>query len=117
MINVGQTTFVGDAWENGREVFVHGWIYWIGEGIYRYLGARVDRSNILKLCDERRMISERRQRIEIEINRYTANFTHTVPVAGISSSAAQMSRKPSPMRAPIETDKKAPDSKQNALTK
>src|SRR3982751_3487050 len=39
VINVGQTTFVGDAWSRGQEVFLHGWIYSIADGIYRSLGA------------------------------------------------------------------------------
>ncbi len=33
--NVGETTVVQDAWDRGQEVFIHGWIYRIAEGIYR----------------------------------------------------------------------------------
>ena len=41
VINVGQTTFVQDAWATGHEVSVHGWIYTIADGIYRSLGASI----------------------------------------------------------------------------
>jgi carbonic anhydrase len=33
--NVGETTIVQDAWDRGQEVFIHGWIYRIAEGVYR----------------------------------------------------------------------------------
>lgn len=33
--NVGETTIVQDAWDRGQELFIHGWIYRIAEGIYR----------------------------------------------------------------------------------
>jgi carbonic anhydrase len=33
--NVGETTIVQDAWDRGQEVFIHGWIYRIADGIYR----------------------------------------------------------------------------------
>ncbi len=33
--SVGETTVVQDAWDRGQELFIHGWIYRIGEGIYR----------------------------------------------------------------------------------
>ena len=33
--NVGETTVVQDAWDRGQEVFIHGWIYRIAEGVYR----------------------------------------------------------------------------------
>jgi carbonic anhydrase len=36
--NVGETTVVQDAWDRGQELFIHGWIYRIGEGIYRDMG-------------------------------------------------------------------------------
>lgn len=33
--SVGETTIVQDAWDRGQELFIHGWIYRIAEGIYR----------------------------------------------------------------------------------
>ena len=39
--NVGETTVVQDAWERGQELFIHGWIYRIAEGIYRDMGITV----------------------------------------------------------------------------
>ncbi|HSI88453.1 MAG TPA: carbonate dehydratase [Pyrinomonadaceae bacterium] len=38
VINVGETTILRNAWESGQEVYVHGWIYTIADGIYRDLG-------------------------------------------------------------------------------
>jgi carbonic anhydrase len=38
VISAGETTIVRDAWERGQELFVHGWIYTIADGIYRDLG-------------------------------------------------------------------------------
>jgi carbonic anhydrase len=35
VVNVGETTIVQDAWDRGQEVFIHGWIYRIADGIYR----------------------------------------------------------------------------------
>ncbi len=39
--NVCQTTFVQNAWDAGRELNVHGWIYDIGDGILRDLDVTV----------------------------------------------------------------------------
>lgn len=41
VISAGETTIVRDAWERGQELFVHGWIYTIADGIYRDLGVTV----------------------------------------------------------------------------
>ena len=35
VISVGETTIVQDAWDRGQTLYLHGWIYRIGEGIYR----------------------------------------------------------------------------------
>jgi carbonic anhydrase len=37
VINVGETTFVQRAWNNGQQVAVHGWIYDLTDGIIREL--------------------------------------------------------------------------------
>ena len=39
--NVCQTTFVQNAWDAGRELNVHGWIYDVGDGILRDLDVTV----------------------------------------------------------------------------
>jgi len=41
IVSVGETTIVQDAWERGQELYIHGWIYRIAEGIYRDLGVTV----------------------------------------------------------------------------
>jgi carbonic anhydrase len=38
VVNVGQTTVVRDAWQQGRELAVHGWIYDVADGLLRDLG-------------------------------------------------------------------------------
>ncbi len=37
VVNVCRTTIVRDAWENGQELAVHGWIYGLRDGIVRDL--------------------------------------------------------------------------------
>jgi carbonic anhydrase len=39
--NVCQTTIVGDAWDRGQELAVHGWVYGIGDGLIRDLCSTV----------------------------------------------------------------------------
>lgn len=39
--NVGETTIVQDVWDRGQELYIHGWIYRIAEGIYRDMGITV----------------------------------------------------------------------------
>ncbi|MBA3881468.1 MAG: carbonate dehydratase [Chthoniobacterales bacterium] len=39
--NVCQTTIVGDAWERGQELVVHGWIYGLQDGLLRDLDITV----------------------------------------------------------------------------
>ena len=59
VINVGQTTFVRDAWARDHKVYVHGWIYSIADGIYRSLDATIssldDREALRKKTNEARM--------------------------------------------------------------
>ena len=38
VVNVSQTTVVEDAWQRGQELFVHGWVYGIADGLIRDLG-------------------------------------------------------------------------------
>lgn len=42
IVAVGETTIVQDAWDRGQELFVHGWIYTIADGIYRDLSVTVN---------------------------------------------------------------------------
>ena len=41
VVSVGETTIVQDAWERGQDLYVHGWIYTIADGIYQDLGVTV----------------------------------------------------------------------------
>lgn len=41
VISVGETTIVRDAWLRGQDLRVHGWIYYITDGIYRDLRVTV----------------------------------------------------------------------------
>lgn len=38
VLSVGQTTVLHDAWARGQEVFVHGWIFGLNDGLVRDLG-------------------------------------------------------------------------------
>ncbi|HEY3830814.1 MAG TPA: carbonate dehydratase [Acidimicrobiia bacterium] len=40
--NVARTTIVHDAWARGQKLAIHAWIYDIGDGLLRDLGATVD---------------------------------------------------------------------------
>jgi len=39
--NVCQTTIVLDAWERGQELWIHGWIYGLNDGLLRDLNVTV----------------------------------------------------------------------------
>lgn len=43
--NVCQTTIVGDAWNRGQELTVHGWIYGLKDGLLRDLQTTIARSD------------------------------------------------------------------------
>jgi carbonic anhydrase len=38
VVNVGQTSIVRDAWRRGEELWLHGWVYDVGDGLLRDLG-------------------------------------------------------------------------------
>jgi carbonic anhydrase len=38
VVNVSQTTIVRDAWQRGRPIALHGWIYGVHDGLLRDLG-------------------------------------------------------------------------------
>jgi carbonic anhydrase len=42
--NVCQTTIVGDAWDRGQELAVHGWVYGLKDGLIRDLGTTVTKA-------------------------------------------------------------------------
>jgi carbonic anhydrase len=44
VVNVCQTTIVGDAWDRGQELSVHGWVYGLKDGLIRDLGATIARA-------------------------------------------------------------------------
>ena len=41
VVNVCETSIVRDAWERGQDLWVHGWIYGIADGLLRDLGMTV----------------------------------------------------------------------------
>jgi carbonic anhydrase len=51
VVNVCETSILRDAWERGQEVWVHGWIYGIADGLLRDLGVTV---SALGEAEERR---------------------------------------------------------------
>ena len=53
VINVGETTIVQDAWARGQDLYVHGWIYRIAEGVYRDMNLTMNSlADLLALRDE-----------------------------------------------------------------
>ena len=42
VLNVGRTTIVQSAWQRGKEVAIHGWIYGLQDGLLRDLGVSID---------------------------------------------------------------------------
>jgi carbonic anhydrase len=44
VLSVGQTTVLQDAWARGQEVFVHGWIFGLDDGLVRDLDITLDGS-------------------------------------------------------------------------
>jgi len=63
VVNAGETTVVQDAWLRGQELLVHGWIYYITDGIYRDLKVTV--KSLESLDELRRGTIERRQEIGV----------------------------------------------------
>jgi carbonic anhydrase len=41
VVSVGETTIVQDAWDRGQQLYIHGWIYTISDGIYRDMSITV----------------------------------------------------------------------------
>jgi carbonic anhydrase len=41
VVNVGNTTIVQDAWNRGRTVVIHGWIYDVADGLLKDLGMSI----------------------------------------------------------------------------
>ncbi len=46
--NVCNCTIVQHAWKNGIELFIHGWIYGIEDGVLRDLGASIESNEQLE---------------------------------------------------------------------
>ena len=42
VLNAGQTTIIQDAWRNGQNVSIHGWIYRLTDGIHQDLQVTID---------------------------------------------------------------------------
>jgi len=63
VVSAGETTVLQDAWLRGQDVRVHGWIYYITDGIYRDL--RVTVSSIEGLDRLRHKTINQRQKIGV----------------------------------------------------
>ena len=63
VVSVGETTILQDAWLRGQDVRVHGWIYYITDGIYRDLKVTV--KSIEGLDDLRLKTINQRQKIGV----------------------------------------------------
>jgi carbonic anhydrase len=64
VVSVGETTILQDAWLRGQEVRIHGWIYYITDGIYRDL--RVTLKSLEDLENLRLKTINQRQKIGVE---------------------------------------------------
>lgn len=53
VINVCKTTVVGDAWERGQNLTIHGWIYGLADGLLRDLQITVDSHQAIEACYQR----------------------------------------------------------------
>ena len=63
VVSAGETTVLQDAWLRGQDVRVHGWIYYITDGIYRDL--RVTVKSIESLDSLRLKTINQRQKIGV----------------------------------------------------
>lgn len=63
VVSVGETTIVQDAWLRGQDLRVHGWIYYITDGIYRDL--RVTLKSLEDLENLRLKTINQRQKIGV----------------------------------------------------
>lgn len=63
VVSVGETTIVQDAWLRGQDLRVHGWIYYITDGIYRDLKVTV--KSIESLDELRLKTINQRQKIGV----------------------------------------------------
>jgi carbonic anhydrase len=45
VVNVCRTTIVRDAWRNGQDVTVHGWVYGLKDGLLRDLNMCITKSD------------------------------------------------------------------------
>ena len=53
VLNVGETTIVQDAWDNGQSLRVHGWIYDLSDGIISDLGIHLENLSEVKILRKR----------------------------------------------------------------
>lgn len=48
VLNICHTSIIQNAWRNGQELAVHGWIYSIGDGLLKDLGFTIDGAHALE---------------------------------------------------------------------
>ncbi|HEV7701104.1 MAG TPA: carbonate dehydratase [Pyrinomonadaceae bacterium] len=68
VINVAETTTVQDAWERGRQIAVHGWIYGLKDGLIRDLDISVSDESGMENLRDRFLTDDKRRRTGIASN-------------------------------------------------
>jgi carbonic anhydrase len=63
VMNVGETTILQDAWMNGQNVSVHGWIYRLDEGIFQDLNVTIE--SLADLAELREKSLTKRKKIGV----------------------------------------------------
>lgn len=59
--NVGETTIVQDAWNQGQELYIHGWIYGLKDGLVRDLDISISGEGSLKGLRNAFLFTDKRQ--------------------------------------------------------
>jgi carbonic anhydrase len=63
VMNVGETTVLHDAWMNGQEVAVHGWIYRLDEGVFQDMNVTIE--NLADLTQLREKSLTKRKKLGV----------------------------------------------------
>ncbi len=64
VLNVGETTMVRDAWDNGQELAIHGWIYGLKDGLIRDLDISISTEASLRKLRDKFLFNDKRSQAE-----------------------------------------------------